>query len=171
MRRCFFVFDYDNDLWRANQITDLGIVHAAQITDVGIVDGAAAAGFGDLLRWEEAKKKGSEEVRRLIEEALSGTSVTVVLIGEATAGLDYVNDAIEMSIRRNNGLLGIFVHELKDHEGGTSSRGKVPFEHEVAEKLDAGGYDTHDWDQEKFEEWVNLAATEWRNFARKMPVG
>lgn len=160
MRRCFFVFDYDNDVSRAEHISDLGLVHAT-----------AAAGFDDLSLWEKAKKEGNDAISRLIEEALTITSATVVLIGEATAELDYVNSAIEKSIGQNNGILGIFVNDLKDHEGQVSPRGKVPYQQQAAQMLEAGGYTTHDWDEKMFGEWVNIAATEWKKFARKKPLG
>ncbi len=158
-RRCCFIFDYDNDLARAKQINDLKLVL-----------GTAPAGFDDASRWREARNAGKEAVRGLIDGALSSTSATIVLIGEKTADLDYVEYAFEQTISRNNGIVGLFVHDMPDENGKTSTKGKVPYEVQAAEKLDAHHYDVHDWDQSKFEEWVEEAATEWKIYARPEPL-
>ncbi len=158
MRRCFFIFDYDNDLARAKQIGELGLEPAN-----------APAGF-DASRWAGARNTGPAEVQRLIDEALKGTSATVVLIGERTAELDYVDYAIDRSIARQNGILGIFIHGLKDENGETGTKGAVPYASEAAERLEAHGYATYDWDPERFAEWVEEAATEWKQFARPEPL-
>ena len=154
-RHCCFIFDYDNDLARAKQIDDLRLMR-----------GTAPAGVDDVSRLQEARNAGKEAVRELIGDALSGTSATIVLIGEKTADLDYVEYAIEQSISRKNGIVGFFVHDMPDENGNTSAKGGVPYEVQAAEKLDAHHYEVHDWDQSKFEEWVEEAATEWKNYAR-----
>ena len=82
------------------------------------------------------------------------------------AALDNVEYAIEQSISRKNGIVGFFVHDMPDENGNTSAKGGVPYEVQAAEKLDAHHYEVHDWDQSKFEEWVEEAATEWKNYAR-----
>jgi hypothetical protein len=64
-RRVFFSFHYQNDVWRANQVRNSHIV-----------DGTAAAGFQDGSLWEEAKKKGDAAIKKLIDDGLSGTTVT-----------------------------------------------------------------------------------------------
>ncbi len=46
--------------------------------------GTAAAGFQDASLWEEAKKKGSKEIKRMIDKALKNTSVTVVFVTSGT---------------------------------------------------------------------------------------
>ncbi len=158
-RRCFFIFDYENDWSRAKQINGLELV-----------SGTALAGFDGASAWEAAKGKGDAEVKRLIDEALPGTSATIVLIGENTADLDYVDYAIEQSIERQNGLVGFFVHDIPDENGQTSAKGRVPYDREATEKREAHGYDTHDWEPDRFAEWVEEAATEWRLFARPEPL-
>jgi hypothetical protein len=73
-RRVFFSFHYQRDLWRVNVVRNSGAV-----------EGIAAAGRHDASLWEETKKKGDSAVKALIESGLSGTTVTVVLIGAETA--------------------------------------------------------------------------------------
>ena len=154
-RHCCFIFDYDNDLARAKQIDDLRLMR-----------GTAPAGFDDVSRLQEARNAGKEAVRELIGDALSGTSATIVLIGEKTADLDYVEYAIEQSIGRKNGIVGFFVHDMPDENGNTSAKGGVPYEVQAAEKLEAHHYAVHDWDPSQFEECVEEAATEWKVYAR-----
>ena len=159
MRHCFLIFDYDNDLARAKQVAECGVV-----------DAIAPAGFDDGSHWNAAAKKGTEALNSLIDKALEGTSATVVLIGEHTAHRDYVDYAIERSIDRQNGIVGIFIDDLTDENGKPGARGPVPYEAAAAEKLEAGGYQTHAWDRSKFSEWVEEAATEWRRYARPKPL-
>jgi hypothetical protein len=140
-RRVFFSFHYQNDVWRANQIRN-----------AHVVEGCAAAGFQDASLWEEAKRKGDAAIKKLINDGLDGTTVTVVLIGSETAKRKYVGYEIDQSIARGNGLLGIYVHNLKDQNGKTSSKGAVPA------ALAAAQAPVYEWDQTKFGGWVETAA-------------
>jgi len=140
-RSVFFSFHYQNDVWRANQIRNLHIV-----------TGCAAAGFQDGSLWEETKKKGDAAVKKLIDDGLVGTTVTVVLIGSETSKRQYVGYEIERSIARGNGLLGIYIHNMKDKNGKTSTKGDVPA------ALTAAKAPVYEWDSAKFGEWVEAAA-------------
>ncbi len=159
MRRCFFIFDYEGDLDEARCIAELDLVHAA-----------APAGFNDLTLWSAAKAKGVEEVKRRIDEALIGTTCTIVLIGPRTASLGYVKYAVERTIHRSNGLLGIHLHTLKNPVAGAGERGTIPYEREAAALSDGRAYPVHDWDPDQFAAWVGLAATDWRNHVRPRPI-
>jgi hypothetical protein len=114
-RRVFFSFSYSEDVWRASNVRN-----------PGQFDARASAGWTDASIWEEAKLKGPAAVRRLIDDGLTGTSVTAVLIGSATAEREWVDYEIEKSVERGKGLLGIRIHRVKDQFGRTSSRGQVP---------------------------------------------
>src|ERR1700734_2209168 len=105
-RKVFFSFHYERDIWRINVVRNSGIV-----------EGTAAAGFHDASLWEEAKKKGDADVKKLIDKAFVGTSVPVVLIGPETASRRFVNYEIEESIARGNGLLGLYISGIKDQNG------------------------------------------------------
>ncbi len=140
-RSVFFSFHYQKDVWRVNQIRNLHIV-----------TGCAAAGFQDGSLWEEAKKKGDAAVKKLIDDGLVGTTVTVVLIGTETANRKYVGYEIQQSLARGNGLLGIYIHNLKDKDGKTSTKGSVPA------ALIAAKAPVYEWDATKFGEWVEAAA-------------
>ena len=74
-RKVFFSFHYARDLWRVNVVRNSGMI-----------EGVAAAGFHDASLWEETKKRGDEAVKRLIDDSLRDTTVTVVLIGAESTG-------------------------------------------------------------------------------------
>jgi hypothetical protein len=139
-RKVFFSFHYERDIWRTNVVRNSGIV-----------EGTAAAGFHDASLWEEAKKKGDADVKKLIDKGLLGTSVTVVLIGAQTSSRKFVDYEIEQSIARGNGLLGIYISGIKDKDGKTDIQGGVPA------RLTKADAPCHYWDRSKFGDWVEEA--------------
>lgn len=114
-RRVFFSFHYQRDIWRINQIRS-----------IPNITGCAAAGFQDASLWEEAKKKGDAAIKKMIDGALYNTTVTVVFIGNQTANRKYVNYEIEQSIDRGNGVVGIQIHHLEDHNQKVDEPGSTP---------------------------------------------
>jgi hypothetical protein len=136
-RRVFFSFYFERDIWRANQVRNSWVTQ----------EDREAAGFWDASLWEKAKKEGEEAVKRMINGALTGTSVTVVLIGAETASRQWVRYEIAQSIKGGNGLVGIYIHNLKTDEGETDTKGPNPLE-DFAEQMAAAGYGplrTYDW--------------------------
>lgn len=115
-RKTFFSFHYEKDSWRAGQIRNSGLFLGEK------------AGFIDKAHWEEVKRKGDSAIKSWIDEQLIGTSTTVVLIGSETAGRKYINYEIEQSAKRNNGLLGIYIHNVKTQNNEIGIKGKNPFE-------------------------------------------
>lgn len=140
-RRVFFSFHYEKDVWRASNVRNSHVV-----------DGTSAAGFQDGSLWEEAKKKGEKAVQKLIEDGLSGTSVTCVLIGAETASRPWVDYEIKRSIERGSGLLGVYIDQIKDSGGKVSARGAIP------KRLQDVGAPVYVWDRDKFGVWVEAAA-------------
>lgn len=83
-------------------------------------DRMKAKGF-NLLRWNKnvdfecvgrhlldpVDSNNEKYIREQIKEQLSGTSVTVVLIGKNTADSDWVADEVKWSLDKGNGVLGI----------------------------------------------------------------
>jgi Thoeris protein ThsB, TIR-like domain len=117
-----------------------------------VVDASAAAGFSDSSLWEEAKKKGDEAIKRLINKGLEYTTVTAALIGAQTSTRPWVKYEIERSIARGNGLLGIYIHMLKDQHGKTDTKGAKP------KLLIDHAAPCYNWDKDKFATWVEKAA-------------
>ena len=114
-RRVFFSFHYERDIWRANVVRNSWVTQDRE-----------AAGFFDASLWEEAKRKGDEAIKRMIDAALVGTSVTAVLIGKETANRTYVKYEIDKSIDRGNGLLGVRINQIGDRSGITDDPGPNP---------------------------------------------
>ena len=131
-RRVFFSFHYDNDVWRANQVRN-----------ANVVAGSDVAGFFDHSEYDEAKKHGADGIRRMINRHLKNTSVTVVLIGELTSTRPWVKYEIEKSIEQNNGLLGIYIHHLKNQDRESSFW--RPSKPTVPSKVEFPAYD---WDRD-----------------------
>jgi hypothetical protein len=141
-RSVFFSFHYQRDIVRVNQIRNL-----PEIVD------KAAAGFKDSSLWEEAKKKSDEAVKKLIDDALIGTSVTLVCIGNKTSGRKFINYEIQKSIDRGNGILGVQIHHLKNFAGETDSVGETPA------LLTKNGYKIYKYDDHaKLKTWIEAAA-------------
>lgn len=101
-RRVFFAFHYEEDIWRVNQVRQANVVF-----------GVEGAGFYDHSEYEDAKRLGVDGIKRLILRHLENTSVTVVLIGRSTALRPWVRFEIQESIKRKNGLMGIYIHHLR----------------------------------------------------------
>jgi len=140
-RRVFFSFHYERDIWRASNVRN-----------AGVVDAVARAGWDDASLWEEARRNGEPEIRRLIDRGLKGTSVTVVLIGTQTATRKWVKYEIERSIERGNGLIGVRINRIRDEDGQRDQRGPVP---EVLEQHHSRIYD---WNRSNFGRQVERAA-------------
>jgi hypothetical protein len=139
-RRVFFSFHYQRDLWRVNVVRNSSVV-----------EGTSAAGFSDASLWEKAKREGAPAIQRLINSGLSGTSVTVVLIGAQTANRQWVAYEIDKSIERGNGLLGVRTHAIKDRNGQTDVAGLVP------SALQRAGAPIYMYEYGKLGEWVEAA--------------
>lgn len=112
-RRAFYSFHYKLDNWRASQVRNMGVI-----------EGNKPASDND---WETVKKGGDKAIKKWIDDQLYGKSVAIVLIGEKTAGRKWINYEIENAWNNNKGVLGIYIHNLKDSNGEQSNKGLNPF--------------------------------------------
>lgn len=142
-RRAFFSFHYERDVWRASVVRNSWRTKPDR----------ESAGFFDASLWEEAKKKGDAAIKKIIDDALLGTTVTAVLIGTETASRRYVLYEIDQSIARGNGILGVRIHRIKDTAGNTDTAGPNPL---------SSTYPVYDWVTDdgytNFGAWVEAAA-------------
>lgn len=112
--RTFFSFHYERDVQRA------GVVRrSSQFRD------NITPEWIDASLWE-ATKPSDSAIRALIGRALDRTTVTAVLIGSSTASRRWVQYEIEQSLSRGNGLLGIYIHNIRGFNGMTDIRGQNP---------------------------------------------
>ncbi len=113
-RKVFFSFHYKPDNWRASQIRNIGVIEGNKpVTD---------------NKWEEVKKGGDKAIQKWIDDNMFSKSCCVVLVGEKTAGRKWIEYEIKKAWGDGKGVLGIFVHNLKDSTGNQSGKGKNPFE-------------------------------------------
>jgi len=117
-RKVFFSFHYERDIWRASTVRNSWVTKPDR----------KAAGFWDAAEWEKVKRAGEGAVKRWIDRNLLGTSVTVVLIGAETATRKWVMYEIRKSFERGNGLLGIYIHNIRDKNKMTDAKGQNPLD-------------------------------------------
>lgn len=116
-RSVFFSFHYEDvSSFRAN------VVRQSWIT---MRDKAA---FIDKSLWEEAQIKGAESVKKLIDNSLKGTSVTVVLVGTETFKRRYVKYEIFKSFTHGNAIFAVHINRIKARNEGITSKGINPLE-------------------------------------------
>jgi hypothetical protein len=157
-RRVFFSFHFERDIFRVGQIRNSGMIREKY----------ERAGFIDHADWESLERQGDDAIKRWINGQLSGASVTVVLIGAETFDRKWVNYEIQQSYADGKGMLGIYIHQLKDPRTGlTDSKGRNPFENIYITNSNprrylSGLYATYDWvdndGYNNFASWVEAAA-------------
>ncbi|MCY4327661.1 MAG: TIR domain-containing protein [Rhodobacteraceae bacterium] len=113
-RRVFYSFHYKPDSWRA-----------AQVRNIGVIEGNKPATDND---WETVKRGGELAIKRWIARQLKGRSCCLVLIGSNTADRQWLNCEIIESWNAGMGVVGIYVHGLKNLERQTSPKGRDPFD-------------------------------------------
>ena len=114
-RKVFFSFHYDRDKLRIWQIRSAG--------SIGAYDKPP---FYDKAEWERIERKGDAAIQAWIDKQLSGSSVTVVLLGRYTASQRWVKYEIAKSIKDGKGLLGINMSGMKDTNGNVDAPGSNP---------------------------------------------
>lgn len=119
-RQVFYSFHYGNDVRRA-----------AQIRNIGVIEGNAPVSEND---WEEVKRGGDEAIKKWINKNMENRTCLIVLVGSDTANRPWVKYEIKHAWERKMGIFGIYIHNIKDpllcKEGktGTCVQGKNPFD-------------------------------------------
>ena len=155
-RRVFFSFHYDNDINRS-----------MTVRNSWVIPGKEAAGFVDKAEFEKIKRTGKAAVHNWIDNQLNGTSVTVVLIGSDTLNRPFVQYEICESLKKGNGVIGVYIHNIRDmvtqkvsmkgnpHTVIGYSNGSPVYFDDVCDGL----YDyTHDNGYENLGTWIESAA-------------
>lgn len=112
-RQVFFSFEYNKDAWRASQVRNMGKV-----------DNSSTFSDND---WEEVKEKTDAKIREWIDNQMAKRSCLVVLIGATTSGRKWINYEIEKAYELNKGIVGIYIHGLKDKNENQTTKGSNPF--------------------------------------------
>ena len=113
-RQVFYSFHYDNDVFRVHQIRNIGAIEDNKPVSAN--------------NWEEVKQKGDTSIEKWIDDNMNYRSCVIVLIGEQTANRKWVKYEIKKAWNEGKGLLGIYIHNLKDPKTGVCKQGANPFE-------------------------------------------
>lgn len=104
-RKVFFSFHYDDvNSFRVNVVRNSSMFKAS----------GDASRVMDASMWEEARLKGVADLKALIDVNLKGTSVTAVLIGEATHSRRWVKYELVKSFVKGNAILGIHLNRIRE---------------------------------------------------------
>jgi len=116
-KRVFFSFHYQDVIdFRANVVRQHWLTKPDR----------DSAGFFDASIWETAKKTGSTAVKRLINSALDGTSVTCLLIGSQTYVRPWVRYEILKSFRKGNSILAVHINSIRGKNQISKPKGPNP---------------------------------------------
>lgn len=113
-RKVFYSFHYANDVMRTQQIRN-----------IGMLEGNTPVSAND---WETVKRGGENAVKKWIDDNMKYKDCVVVLIGSDTANRKWVRYEICKAWNEGRGLLGIYIHNLKDPRTGTCQKGANPFD-------------------------------------------
>lgn len=114
-RKVFYSFHYIPDNWRASQVRN-----------IGVVEGNQPAKDND---WESVKRGGDAAIQKWIDGQLEGRSCAVILIGSQTAGRKWITYEINKAWNDGKGVVGIYIHNLKNVDGEQSSKGVNPMDY------------------------------------------
>ena len=112
-RRVFNSFHYAADVHRVSQIRQMGAIEGQRVLSSN--------------EWETVKQGGDSAVKKWIDEQMAGKSCNVVLVGSGTAGRKWVNYEIKKAWNDKRGLVGVYIHGLKNLGGEQASKGANPF--------------------------------------------
>ena len=150
-RKAFFCFRYEADYWRAITVRNSWTSNERTV-----------AGFFDPLEWAGVKQQADPVIAAWIGERLRDTTVTVVLIGQGTARSKWIGVEIAASHAKGNGMLGIYVHGIKDSKGNTTARGANPFDAFLHATPALPAYPVYDWLKDdgynNLDNWIEAAA-------------
>ena len=113
-RQVFYSFHYDNDVFRVQQIRNIGALEDNEPVSAN--------------DWETVKKGGDSSIKKWIDENLKYKTCLVVLIGSETANRKWVKYEIEKAWNDGKGVLGIYIHNLKCPRNVVCKQGANPFE-------------------------------------------
>ena len=113
-RKVFYSFHFDGDFWRTQQVRNIGALEKDEPVSKN--------------EWEEVKGGGSSAIEAWIGEELSDKSCLICLIGAETSQRLWVTHEIQQAWNAGKGVVGIYIHRLRDNHGTQSPKGGNPFD-------------------------------------------
>ena len=138
-RRVFYSFHFRTDAWRA-----------AQVRYMNLTEHDAPLSNND---WEQVRRGGEAAIQKWIDRQMHGKSCVIVLIGEDTASRPWVRYEIEKAWTDGKGVVGIYIHNLRNREGLQARKGDNPLRNlrlgrhrlsEIVPTYDPQGFDSKD---------------------------
>lgn len=111
-RRIFHSFRHSYDWWRVQTLRQIGAIEGQQLLSGN--------------DWEKVQRKGDPAIRAWIDDQMTGRSCVVVFIGSATAGRKWVNYEMKRGWDDGKGVVGIYIHRLKNSKQKQNSKGANP---------------------------------------------
>ena len=116
-RQVFYSFHYERDNWRA-----------AMVRSIGTIEGNEPATDNN---WEAVAKAGDNEIEKWINGQMKYRTCAIVLVGTSTANRKWINYEICEAWKNGMGVVGIYIHGLKNQAEQTSQPGRNPFDYIV----------------------------------------
>jgi hypothetical protein len=120
-RQVFYSFHYDNDVFRVQQIRNIGALEENKPVSAN--------------DWETVKKGGENAIEKWIDDNMKYRSCIVVLVGYETSKRKWVNYEIRKAWDEGKAVVGIFIDDLVDPRYssqsplfGKSFKGANPFD-------------------------------------------
>src|ERR1700724_2559689 len=114
-RNCFYSFHFNPDHARASQVRN-----------IGVIEGNQPVSDND---WEAVTRGGEDAIKRWIASQMKGKTCAVVLVGSGTANRKWINHEIVKAWDDGLGVVGMYIHGLKNFDGETSNKGNNPFDY------------------------------------------
>jgi hypothetical protein len=114
-RKCFYSFHYKPDNARASQVRN-----------IGVIEGNQPVSDND---WESVARGGDDAIKKWIATQMYGKSCAVVLVGTNTANRKWINYEIIKAWDDRLGVVGIYIHGLKNLAEEISAKGPNPFDY------------------------------------------
>lgn len=151
-RKVYYSFHFDNDVMRVQQIRNIGTLEDNKPVSVN--------------DWEQIKRGGDSAIEKWIIENMKYKDCVVVLVGEETAGREWVKYEIKKAWDDGRGLVGIYIHNLKCPRNGYGRKGNNPFDQftvdgktlsTIAQCYNPNSYDTYNDIKNNLEGLINEA--------------
>lgn len=158
-RRIFHSFRHSYDWWRVQTLRQ-----------IGAIEGQPLLSSND---WEKVQRKGDRAIRAWIDEQMVGRSCVVVFVGSATARRKWVNYEMKKGWGDGKGVVGIYIHRLKNSQGKQNAKGANPLASvtvttksgpkllsKVAKTYDppyASSTDVYNYIKDNIEDWIEEA--------------
>ena len=113
-RQVFYSFHYGNDVRRVAQIRNIGALEDNKPVSAN--------------EWEEVKRKGQKAIEKWIDDNMRYRSCVIVLVDEETANRPWVKYEIEKAWNEGRGVVGIYIHNIKDPLNGKCHKVRNPFD-------------------------------------------